>query len=110
MALVMTGAHRGSGPGPGPDVYAHAAAVPDAFARTQPLRRPQPGAAPEAAAALPGKGIYREEAMRSRARAREAGRMPLVISSPSFLLLWIAILVVLAIGIALTAVALEAAR
>ncbi|MFB4276394.1 hypothetical protein ACBJ59_13975 [Nonomuraea sp. MTCD27] len=54
--------------------------------------------------------IYREEALRGRERARTGARMPLVISGPSFLALWIAVAIVLAAGIAVVVPALGALR
>ncbi|MGW0806071.1 hypothetical protein [Nonomuraea sp. NPDC002799] len=54
--------------------------------------------------------VYREDAVRSRAAGRVSVRMPLVISGPSFLLLWIAVTAVLGAGVAVTALALAAAR
>lgn len=46
--------------------------------------------------------------MRRHVEARAATRMPLVISGPSFLLLWIAVAVVLTAGAALVVLALGA--
>jgi len=46
--------------------------------------------------------------MRRHVEARAAARMPLVISGPSFLLLWIAVAVVLAAGATLVVLALGA--
>ncbi|WP_436760083.1 hypothetical protein [Streptosporangium sp. V21-05] len=78
---------------------------------TTPVTSPQSGPASEGAPP-PGGGqgrlVYREEAMRRHVAARSAARMPLVISGPSFLLLWIAVAVVLAAGAALVALALGA--
>ncbi|MFB9679955.1 hypothetical protein [Streptosporangium vulgare] len=70
--------------------------------------RPRP--APSGSPAESGRGrlVYREEAMRRHVEARAATRMPLVISGPSFLLLWIAVAVVLTAGAALVVLALGA--
>ncbi|MGW0589335.1 hypothetical protein [Streptosporangium sp. NPDC002607] len=65
----------------------------------QPAESP-PGGGP------PGRPIYRAEALRRHAEARPAARMPLVISGPSFLLLWILVAAVLAAGATLIALAL----
>lgn len=46
--------------------------------------------------------------MRRHAEARSVARMPLVISGPSFLLLWILVAAVLAAGATLIALALGA--
>ncbi|SEG79741.1 hypothetical protein SAMN05444920_104745 [Nonomuraea solani] len=69
--------------------------------RTQPVARPASGTP---------RRIFREEALRSRARARSGVRMPLVISGPSFLVLWIAVAIVLTAGVAVTALALGTVR
>lgn len=73
---------------------------------------PRPHPSPSGSPAGSGRGrlVYREEAMRRHVEARAAARMPLVISGPSFLLLWIAVAVVLAAGAALLAFALGAGR
>ncbi|MFD1933148.1 MULTISPECIES: hypothetical protein [Nonomuraea] len=53
------------------------------------------------------RGVYREEALRGRAAARAAARrVPLVISGPSFALLWAVVALLVAAGVALTALAL----
>ncbi|MEU1386778.1 MULTISPECIES: hypothetical protein [unclassified Nonomuraea] len=52
-------------------------------------------------------GIYREEALRHRAMSR-VSRMPPVISTPSFLALWLLVAALLATGLLLTMVAVEA--
>ncbi|WP_187415118.1 hypothetical protein [Nonomuraea sp. PA05] len=54
--------------------------------------------------------IYREEALRERARGRAPARMPLVISGPSFLVLWIAVAIVVTAGIGVTVLALGLVR
>ncbi|UBU13319.1 hypothetical protein [Nonomuraea gerenzanensis] len=54
--------------------------------------------------------IYREQALRERARGRAPVRMPLVISGPSFLVLWIAVAIVVTAGIGVTALALGTVR
>ncbi|MEU3165268.1 hypothetical protein [Streptosporangium sp. NPDC006930] len=55
-----------------------------------------------------GRPIYREEALRRHARSRAAARMPLVISGPSFLLLWIVVAAILAAGATLITLVLGA--
>ncbi|MEU9890648.1 hypothetical protein AB0M95_09770 [Sphaerisporangium sp. NPDC051017] len=52
--------------------------------------------------------MYREEALRSRAASRAAAPVPVVISSPSFLALWLVVAAVVAGGAVLTALALRA--
>ncbi|WP_030913687.1 hypothetical protein [Streptosporangium amethystogenes] len=69
---------------------------------------PPPGHQPHSPSAPPGRPIYRAEALRRHAEARSAARMPLVISGPSFLLLWILVAAVLAAGATLIALALGA--
>ncbi|MEU8244934.1 hypothetical protein [Nonomuraea sp. NPDC048916] len=54
------------------------------------------------------RAVYREEALRSRDGAR--ARMPLVIRTPSFLLLWVAVAAIVAAGAVLLAVIVETAR
>jgi hypothetical protein len=56
----------------------------------------------------PGRLVYREEALRRHVETRATVRMPLVISGPSFLLLWIVVAAVLAAGAALITLALGA--
>lgn len=53
-------------------------------------------------------GIYRQEALRHRAMSRVV-RMPLVISTPSFLVLWVLVAAILVTGTLLTMVAVKAA-
>lgn len=55
-----------------------------------------------------GRFAYREEALRRHVESRAAARMPLVISGPSFLLLWIVVAAVLAAGAVLVTLALGA--
>lgn len=55
-----------------------------------------------------GQGIYRQEALRHRAMSR-AGHMPLVISTPSFLALWVLVAAILVTGTLLTMLAVKAA-
>ncbi|MFF5247964.1 hypothetical protein ACFY3V_27055 [Streptosporangium sp. NPDC000095] len=55
-----------------------------------------------------GRPIYREEALRRHADSRAAAKMPLVISGPSFLLLWIVVAAVLAAGATLITLVLGA--
>ncbi|GAA2216307.1 hypothetical protein GCM10009850_117760 [Nonomuraea monospora] len=54
--------------------------------------------------------IYREEALRERARGRTPARLPLVISGPSFLVMWIAVAIVVTAGIGVTVLALGLVR
>ncbi|MEV0388666.1 hypothetical protein [Nonomuraea sp. NPDC050643] len=81
----------------------------DPYERTRPVARPSAPATPPALTP-PSRRIYREEALRRRAGARGGIRMPLVISGPSFLVLWIAVAIVLTAGTAVTALALGAVR
>ncbi|MER5645678.1 hypothetical protein [Streptosporangium sp. NPDC002524] len=100
-----------AGPRPQPPATATGpqAQPPSATPATPPRSGPSPasGGGP-----LPGGGqgrlVYREEAMRRHVETRAAVRMPLVISGPSFLLLWIAVAVVLTAGAAFVALALGA--
>lgn len=78
-----------------------APAVNDPYGRTRPAPR---HAAPPA---RDGQGIYREEALRHRAMSRVT-RMPPVISTPSFLALWLLVAALLATGLLLTMAAVEA--
>ncbi|GAA4189016.1 hypothetical protein GCM10022252_25230 [Streptosporangium oxazolinicum] len=75
---------------------------PEAAPTTPP--RPSPTGPPTGSG--PGRLVYREEALRRHAEARATARMPLVISGPSFLLLWIVVVAVLAAGAALVMLAL----
>ncbi|MEV4753053.1 hypothetical protein ACFQVD_40160 [Streptosporangium amethystogenes subsp. fukuiense] len=80
-------------------------------AAAPPGHRPHsPSAPPEGqpTGSPPGRLIYRTEALRRHAEARSVARMPLVISGPSFLLLWILVAAVLAAGATLIALALGA--
>lgn len=53
------------------------------------------------------RGVYREEALRGRAVSRAAAtRIPLVISGPSFAMLWAVVVLLVAGGVALTVLAL----
>ncbi|MER7503547.1 hypothetical protein AB0L05_24720 [Nonomuraea pusilla] len=68
---------------------------------------PHPG--PRQAAGANGRrAVYREEAVRRHIQARAGTRMPLVVSSPSFVVLWLAVAAVLAAGALVTALALGA--
>ncbi|MFI7423492.1 hypothetical protein [Nonomuraea sp. NPDC049684] len=70
--------------------------------------RPAPRhAAPGTPDRREGQGIYREEALRHRAMSRVT-RMPPVISTPSFLALWLLVAALLATGLLLTMAAVEA--
>ncbi|WP_125640344.1 hypothetical protein [Nonomuraea sp. WAC 01424] len=68
-----------------------------------PAPAPTPAPAPDGA----GRGIYREEALRHRAMSRIT-RMPLVISTPSFLALWLLVAALLVVVLLVTTVAVEA--
>ncbi|MFF3439917.1 NfeD family protein [Streptosporangium sp. NPDC002721] len=72
--------------------------------------QPSPSGSPAGSAQGQGRLVYREEAMRRHVQARAAARMPLVISGPSFLLLWIAVAAILVAGAVLLTFALGAGR
>ncbi|MEV0593684.1 hypothetical protein [Nonomuraea cavernae] len=55
-------------------------------------------------------GVYREEALRGRDGAHIGDRLPLVIRTPSFLLLWVAVAAIAAAAALLAAVILETVR
>ncbi|MEU8321380.1 hypothetical protein AB0C33_23780 [Nonomuraea sp. NPDC048881] len=76
----------------------------DPYGKTRPAPR---HAAPAARDPREGQGIYREEALRHRAMSRVT-RMPPVISTPSFLALWLLVAALLATGLLLTMAAVEA--
>lgn len=68
---------------------------------TRPIPRPRP---PQE------RTVYREEAVRNRVAHRAGGaRVPVVISGPSFLVLWVLAAVVVSGAAVLTALALKAA-
>ncbi|MGW2155425.1 hypothetical protein [Nonomuraea sp. NPDC001699] len=71
----------------------------------QPTQPVQPGGQDKSG--QDGHGLFREEALRHRAMSRVT-RLPLVISTPSFLALWLLAAVLLVIGVLLTMVAVEA--
>ncbi|MFI6174144.1 hypothetical protein ACIA8R_01215 [Nonomuraea sp. NPDC051191] len=81
------------------------AAPPPRHAAPHPPQPVQPGGQDKSG--QDGQGLFREEALRHRAMSRVT-RMPLVISTPSFLALWLLAAVLLVIGILLTMVAVEA--
>ncbi|MFI9595725.1 hypothetical protein [Nonomuraea sp. NPDC052265] len=87
------------------------AAPPPRHAAPQPPQPPQPARqaqqAGQAVGVPGGGGIFREEALRHRAMSRVV-RMPLVISTPSFLALWLVVAVLLVVGLLVTMVAVEA--
>ncbi|GGO80279.1 hypothetical protein [Nonomuraea cavernae] len=66
--------------------------------------------APQAHDAPGRHGVYREEALRGRDGAHTGDRLSLVIRTPSFLLLWVAVAVIAAGAAVLTAVILETVR
>ncbi|MEU1723702.1 hypothetical protein ACNF49_05530 [Actinomadura sp. ATCC 39365] len=76
----------------------------DPYGTTRPAPR---HAAPQTRDRRDAQGIYREEALRHRAMSRVT-RMPPVISTPSFLALWLLVAVLLVTGLLLTMVAVEA--
>lgn len=81
-----------------------APALNDPYGTTRPAPR---HAAPDMRRQRDAQGIYREEALRHRAMSR-VSRMPPVISTPSFLALWLLVAALLATGLLLTMVAVEA--
>ncbi|MDF5752812.1 hypothetical protein [Spongiactinospora sp. TRM90649] len=71
---------------------------------TRPVPRPR-----HAAPARQQEGrVYREEALREHAAPRPVRRLPLVVSGPSFLVLWLVVAAIVAAGAALTAMAVLA--
>ncbi|MFI6925025.1 hypothetical protein ACIBIZ_34130 [Nonomuraea spiralis] len=85
----------------------HAAPLPRHAAPHPPAPAPAPAPTPAPAPDGAGRGIYREEALRHRAMSRIT-RMPLVISTPSFLALWLLVAALLVVGLLVTTVAVEA--
>ncbi|WP_283135121.1 hypothetical protein [Rhizohabitans arisaemae] len=90
---------------------------PPRFAPADPGHRVVPaGPAPQAAPAAPSPvarpagGLFREEAIRHAAGSRAATRMPLMISGPSFLLLWIVVAALVASGAILAVLLLDLRR
>ncbi|MEW9551004.1 hypothetical protein [Nonomuraea sp. NPDC050783] len=88
----------------------------DPYDVTRPLSRPrhpapQNAEPPAAASQAPeqGRRIFREEAVRGRAAGREPVRAPLVIGGPSFLVLWLIVMAILAAAVVLAVLTLRAA-
>ncbi|MGJ6962244.1 hypothetical protein ACSDR0_10075 [Streptosporangium sp. G11] len=81
---------------------------PPAAAPAAPAAQPGSSTTGPPAGSGPGRLVYREEALRRHVETRATVRMPLVISGPSFLLLWIVVAAVLAAGAVLITLALGA--
>ncbi|MET8992732.1 hypothetical protein ABZW49_45415 [Nonomuraea wenchangensis] len=56
-----------------------------------------------------GQGIYREEALRRRAAGRGPDGAPPTVGGPSFLVLWLIVMAILAAAVVLTVLTLRAA-